>query len=559
MNWKPYNGEKYIDFPELEAWCKALAVDHSEWFSIEEIGQSRHGRPILLVSVGDQKAQLDQQPALWLDGGTHASEWTGVMAALHTLSRWAERLAAGDPETTKQFRTRTAYVAPCISPDGFQAMCEGSPFIRSSLRPAKAGTHPVGLRPSDLTGDGAVRWMRWKHPAGPWVTDPETPMWMRHRTLDDAPEDAFFFCSEGTFQHWDGVRWVDASLEFGLDLNRNFPGSWQPFSMFGMDGGAFPLSEPESRAVVDAVHRRQNIAVALSNHTYTGCILTQPYRDPSPLGTGDINLFESLATAAVEGTGYRVIKVNPDFVYDPKVDIVGVWSDTLSTTFGIPGYTLELWNPYGFAGVEIEKPAEFFRKPDPDLIRTLIAAFSADQDSISPWSDFEHPQLGTVEVGGIDYMRTVRNPPPALLGAEVGRGATVADRMLAATPQLVVKFKTVKDGEDTIVDLVVENVGFLPTSSSARAQELDLVAPIRVDATFGGSLRCVDGEETQTLGHLEGWGSLQMGPARHAIYPGLGATGPRAHARWVVRGKGSLQVQWAAARAGSGTASIEID
>ena len=211
------------------------------------------------------------------------------------------------------------------------------------------------------------------------------------------------------------------------------------------------------------------------------------------------------------------------------------------------------------AGVEIEKPAEFFRKPDPAHIQKLIAAFSADPDSVSPWAEFEHPQLGTVEIGGIDYMRTVRNPPTALLPAEVGRGATVADRMLASTPQLVAHFKTKKDGEDTIVELVVENIGFLPTSSSARAQQLNLVSPIRVDASFGGTLRCVEGEPTQTLGHLEGWGSLQMGPARHAVYPGLGATGPRAHARWIVRGQGQLSVEWTAVRAGSGSSSIEIE
>ena len=225
MAWIPYNGEQYIDFPDVEQWCKALVDAHPDWFDLEEIGLSRHGKSIFLITVGDQGGRPDKNPAFWLDGGTHASEWTGVMAVLHTLSRWAERLAAGDPSTLSQFRGRTAYVVPCISPDGFQAMCEGKPFIRSSLRPARPGTHPVGLRPSDLTGDGSVRWMRWKHPAGPWVTDPEVPMWMRHRTLEDDPGDAYFFCAEGTFQNWDGVQWVNASLEFGLDLNRNFPGS----------------------------------------------------------------------------------------------------------------------------------------------------------------------------------------------------------------------------------------------------------------------------------------------------------------------------------------------
>ena len=104
----------------------------------------------------------------------------------------------------------------------------------------------------------------------------------------------------------------------------------------------------------------------------------------------------------------------------------------------------------------------------------------------------------------------------------------------------------------------MENLGFLPTAASAHAEQLELVAPIRVDAVLGEGLHRVEGELTQTLGHLEGWGSMQAGPAKHSIYPGLGARGPRAHARWVVRGRGRLTVEWTASRAGSGTSSIEI-
>ena len=558
MDWAPYNGETYLDFPLVEEWCRKLVAAHPDWFGIEEIGTSRHGRSIFLLTVGDRAGAPDERPAFWLDGGTHAAEWTGVMAVLHTLSRWAERLSGGEELMIEQFRRRTAYVVPCISPDGFQALCEGAPFLRSTLRPPMEGTHPIGLRPRDLTGDGAVRWMRWRHPSGPWVRDVESPMWMRHRTLDDDPSEAFFFCSEGSFIHWDGVAWTDAPREFGLDLNRNFPGNWEPFSMFGMDGGGYPLSEPESRAVVDAVAARPNIAAALTNHTYTGCILTQPYRDPTPLSTADIDLFESLATLAVEGTGYRVIKTHPDFVYDPKQVIVGVWSDTLSTTFGIPGYTLELWNPYAFAGVTIEKPAEFFRKPDPKLIKQLIEAFAKDPSMVCDWKEFEHPQLGTVEVGGLNYMRTVRNPPEALLPAEVGRGAVVADRMLASTPELRVSLQIRNEGEITVVDAVVENFGFLPTAASAHAESIGIVAPIRVDFSAGKGIQLMDGEITQTLGQLDGWGSLQVGSSRHALYPGLGSRGPRARARWVVTGHGELTVSWAAARAGHGSVTGKV-
>ena len=328
--------------------------------------------------------------------------------------------------------------------------------------------------------------------------------------------------------------------------------------MFGMDGGAFPLSEPESRAVVDAVAARPNIAAALTNHTYTGCILTQPYRDPSPLSTADIDLFESLATVAAEGTGYRVIKTHPDFVYDPKVNIVGVWSDTLSTTFGVPGYTLELWNPYGFAGIEIEKPAEFFRKPDPAMIKTLIEAFARNPDAVTSWETFEHPQLGSVEIGGIDYMRTVRNPPEALLPAEVGRGATVADRMLASTPDLNVTLSARAEGGVTVIEAVLENHGFLPTAASAHAEKLELVPPIRIEISTPEGVTLVSGDAIQVAGHLDGWGSLQVGPSRHAVYPGLGPRGPRARVQWVVSGRGRVAVSWRAPRAGSGEASIPV-
>lgn len=558
MNWTPYNGETYLDFPALEEWCDRLVDAHPEWFQKERIGTSRHGRSISLITVGDHGAAPAERPAFWLDGGTHASEWTGVMAVLHTLSRWAERLAMGDEETVTRFRNATAYVVPCISPDGFQALCEGHPFMRSSLRPPQEGAHPIGLRPSDVSGDGTVRWMRWKHPAGPWVRDPESPMWMRQRTLDDDPSDAYFFCSEGTFIHWDGAKWADAPREFGLDLNRNFPGSWAPFRMFGMDGGTYPLSEPESRAVVDAVAARPNIAAALTNHTYTGCILTQPYRDPTPLSTPDIDLFFALATQAVEGTGYRVIKTHPDFVYDPKVAIVGVWSDTLSTTFGLPGYTLELWNPYGFAGVEIDKPAEFFRKPDPQVIKTVIEAFARDPNAVSEWSAVEHPQLGSVEVGGLDYMRTVRNPPEALLPAEVAKGALVADRLLRSTPALRVSVSVRAEGGVSVVEAVLVNHGFLPTAASAYAEQLEMVPPIRVELQLGGDLELVADQAVKVAGHLDGWGSLQASAARHAVYPGLGGRGPRTRVQWIVRGSGTARLIWTAPRAGSGERDVLI-
>ena len=62
-------------------------------------------------------------------------------------------------------------------------------------------------------------------------------------------------------------------------------------------------SEPESRAVLDAVAARPNIGSAVTNHTFTGCLLAPPGRKDSPLPASDVKRMQRLALDAVQGTG----------------------------------------------------------------------------------------------------------------------------------------------------------------------------------------------------------------------------------------------------------------
>ncbi|MFT4980119.1 MAG: hypothetical protein ACI8S6_006031, partial [Myxococcota bacterium] len=280
MPFELYPADSYLDYPAVLSWCEKLCLTHPEWFSLTEIGRSRSGRPLILVTVGDRRSggEPGRRPAVWLDAGTHATEWAGVMSTLFTLSRWVEQIMGGD----ESFSRQTAYVLPCMSPDGFQATMEGAPYIRSTLRPPLPGAaHRVGLEPQDIDGDGEVLWMRWRHPSGAFVDQGDGLM--RSRQITDDPDTAYIVCSEGLFLDWDGHRWRQAPLRFGQDLNRNFSGSWAPFGMFGMDAGSYALSEPESRAATDALAARTNIGAVVSNHTYTGALLTQPYRADTPL------------------------------------------------------------------------------------------------------------------------------------------------------------------------------------------------------------------------------------------------------------------------------------
>lgn len=563
MGWTPYLAESYPDFEQVEEFCRSLASRCPEWVSLEEVGRSHRDRPIFKLTISQKDRGPDgsirgERPALWLDAGTHASEWTGISAVMFVISRWIERLEDGDADLQDWFARHEAVILPCISPDGFQAMAQGAPFIRSSLRPPPPGEVRSGLDPCDIDGDDAVRMMRWKHPAGSFVEDPEWAPFMRPRTLDDDPEDAYFLTDEGEFIEWDGVRWTQAPREFGIDLNRNFPAHWAPFSMFGMDGGSYPGSEPESRAVIDTFSDHPHICAALTLHTYTGCVLTQPYRKDSPLENDDITMMEALADDMVEGTDYKVFRVYPDFMYDESKPIVGVWADTISSVFGVPGYTVELWDPFGYADVDFDDPTEFFRQPDMEKTRKLLLKFAEDESNFEAWRTYDHPQLGEVEIGGIEYLRTVRNPPPELLADECEKAWTMVDRARRSLPEVEadVQVRELADGTHQ-VRVVLENNGFLPTSALHRGASVGSSPGVSVtietqgDATFKGPAR-------QQLDHIEGWGCLRTGAAANPLYAGLPSTGHRQFAEWTVVGSGKVRLEWQAGRAGKGHAMVRI-
>lgn len=562
MSWTPYDGDAYLDFPTLEAWCRALVEAHPRWFQLEVLGHTAHQRPLLLVTVADRgegASPPGDRPAFWLDAGTHAAEWAGVMASLYALSRWAEGVEV-DPELQAWLGTHTVYVMPCISVDGFQALHEGEPFMRSTLRPPTEGAARAGHEPMDLDGDGVVRWMRWRHPAGPFVADENAPGWVRPRRLGDDPEQACFVCQEGEFLEWDGHRWVSAPLKYGLDLNRNFPARWAPFSMFGQHGGPHPMSEPESQAVVHAFAARPRVGAALTLHTFTGCLLTQPYRADCPLKGNDVRLMQRMAKQAVEGTGYRVHPVYPEFTYDPEVNVVGVWSDSMSTVFGVPAYTFELWDPYGFCEVGsdqyLKTPAMAFIDPEPEMISQMIVRFQSEEAEIpafAPWQPFDHPQLGSVEIGGLDHMRTIRNPPLSALPEECARAFTVIERMRGALPEVDAQVCVAElPGGLRRIEVVLENTGALCTAGLSYGVGLVSTPPVSAHLVLSDGVGIIEGASHQPLGHLEGWMSSQLAGGGHGALPGLTSSGHRAVARWVVQGEGPVRIEWSGGRGGRG-------
>lgn len=96
---------------------------------------------------------------------------------------------------------------------------------------------------------------------------------------------------------------------------------------------------------------------------------------------------------------------------------------------------------------------------------------------VQPWTAFDHPQLGSVEIGGIDSKRCVQNPPAALLEAECEKNTAFSLALLGSLPSVssaVVSEALTEEGAARVT-MTLSNQGFLPTHGAQRAVEMNAV------------------------------------------------------------------------------------
>jgi Zinc carboxypeptidase len=385
---------------------------------------------------------------------------------------------------------------------------------------------------------------------------------MIRRRPDDEGGVYYRVFPEGTVEGYDGHLLTVAHPLEGLDFNRNFPSGWRPE---GDQAGAgeFPGSEPEVRAVVEFLGRHPNIYGALSYHTYSRALL-RPFSDQSDdeMDLTDLRVYEAIGERGTEITGYPCASTYHHFRYHPRRVITGVFDDWLYRHKGVYAYTVELWDLVTAAGIEEKnrekKFAEWFEKHPAEHDHRILDFLDAHiPEGLVAWYPFEHPQLGAVELGGWDQMFTWRNPPPALLEAEIAPQAEFALSFLALAPQLAWRAVEVHPlgGDLYHVRAVVENLGFLPTCGSSQAEKAKAARPVRVRVELPEGATLESGQRQQELGHLQG--------RSHRLtmdYFEPSPTDNRGKAEWVIRAASpaTVTLQAASDRAGTLRTVVEL-
>ena len=483
------------------------------------------------------------------------------MAALFLINRLVEGYGS-DPKITRILDEQVVYVVPRLNPDGAEeALADKPRFVRSGTRPYPFTDKQDGLHEEDVDGNGRLLQMRMPDPSGDWKISDRDPRLMVKRAPDEEGGQYYRLFDEGLIENYDGVMINPAPPLSGLDFNRNFPFEWRPE---GAQPGAgdYPGSESEIRAAMDFVTKHPNIYGALTYHTFSRAIL-RPYSTKSDdeMDTADKWVYEAIGERGTEITGYPCVSVYHHFRYHPKEVTSGAFDDWLFDHKGIFTFTVELWDLPTAAGVEEKgkekKFMEWFRKhPLADDYKILDFVNRHAPEALVPWYAFDHPQLGSVELGGWDMLYSWRNPPHALLEAEVAPQADFAIAFAALAPRLQwreVKVTPLGEGAYHIL-AVVENGGFLPTYVSQRSLTVKAVQPVRLELELGEGAELIGGKAKSKIGQLEG-------RSNKLEVSGMGAASPtdnRGKAEWVVQAPVGATVKLRAVSERAGTLRRDI-
>ncbi len=481
------------------------------------------------------------KPGYWIDGNLHAGEVAGGEISLHTIQTLVSDYGR-DPFITATLDTKTFYIMPKLNPDGSDHVITKPDGMRSVVRPYDDdGDGAKDEDPGeDLNGDGYITLMRVRDPNGSLRTSPEDSRLMVSVSDGGDPADwkgEWTVYSEGIDNDNDGSFNEDGVG--GIDINRNFPENWQP-TPISYQPGAYPLSESESRAVVDFQLKLPNLT-GLINYHMSGNVAVYPPSNQrvDPLSGDkvrapyeDEKMFKrmggKIAELVKDDVEINVFKIHGASPATWHGSIWGIYVDWAYFQQGIFSWIFEFGVYPGMTEALPFRPKEIDRLRMSDK---MGGKFFVN------WQPYDHPQLGQVEIGG--FLRKILIPEYGTYTSVMCLPDDRYYRLLQAhtkwhlylidqSPLVRVSDVTVEQLEGGLVLLKanIENTGPLPTYLSKQALAAEIAQPVRTRIDLKNAT-LVSGEVEIELGHLEG---------------SMSRTGKRARrVEWVVKLNGDVQ------------------
>ena len=553
--------KRYLDYDELTAQLDSWVRKYPGLIRIQSLGKTPEGRELWLATVG--RSPEHTRPAFWLNANMHAAELCGSNVALALIedvlalhletSPAALELPASVAEVAREV---LFYVMPRVTPDGAEAVLKGGRALRSVPRDARLKTTESRWHSQDLDGDGLALMLRYRDEAGEFVESRDEPGLMLRRELDDSGP-FYQLAVEGVIDHYDGITIPRAGAfdDNFPDLNRNFPWSWAP-EPEQEGAGPFPGSEPESRAVIDFASRHPNIFAWADLHTFGGVFIRPLGHAPDArMQPADLAIYNQLAAWAEQYTGYPTVSGFEEFTYSPEQPLHGDIVDFAYHQRGALAYTCELWDLFDKLG--LARPPRFAEHYVRLGRREHKQLWRWDREHnqarvFRPWHPVRHPQLGEVEVGGIDPRIGIWNPPEQYL-PEICQGqAQLMLRLAAMAPRISIEVleRTRLSADLWSARICVRNLGYLPSYVLESAKRAPLGDPPRLEIVEQDCELQSPSARLVEIEHLAGWGKGLFSPASSLLSMKCGGSSSKRQLTVIARGNGSLTLRLRSPRLG---------
>lgn len=452
-------------------------------------GHSYSGKPIYQLTLTNKSTGKDtDKPAAYFEGNRHSGEVTSTETALWLAWHLIENKDQGRISTL--LADKTIYIRPVNNPDGHDMYLYTAQTNRSTVRPHDSdGDGLLDEDPlEDLNGDGFVSQMREYvgEGNGTHVIDDRDPASNAMRSVGRGNGD-YVMHAEGIDNDGDGR--INEDGIGGLDLHRNYPTNWRVEASEDATGrgwtqggaGEYPLSEPETRHVYTWLMSHTNVSVVNSMDTRVPMHLRGPStcEQDECMFPEDAELYERFDKKGVSFTGYPYAgnvyrdyatrfggEPNPLFGHGPDFGYFG---------YGAMWYGDELWN--GGQYKDYDGDGRFDQW---ELSRWCHEA--GRDDCFIEWEEIDHPDLGEVEVGGINPKFWSQNPQPDLLEPWASKQGEFNLWMTEQVPDVNIVSATSRplrdqeDGATHLIQVRVRNTGLLPTALE-MAKQIKIVKP----------------------------------------------------------------------------------
>ena len=530
---------QYQDHTQITKKIEALARQFPELCSVRSLVKTAGGKDIWLITIGT--GTMDSKPGVAVVGGVDGKYLIGRELALG----FAESIlrSSSDNDTKELLSKITFYVFPDVSPDASAQFFSGLKYERSQNSRTTDEDRDFLFDEDpceDLNKDGFITLIRIKDPTGNFIESDEDKRVMTTADISKGQKGNYLVYSEGTDNDKDGRFNEDGAG--GVNFNRNLTYNYEEF---GLNAGLYPVSEPETRAVVDFLYDRFNIYMVFAFGPQDN--LGQPMKASERPGvTQDQTQTQSPEQGMMRRERGRITSI---LKTDELINkLVSEKYHEITGFKGAPPAVSEQgnfmeWAYFHYGRYSFSTPGWWLNVEKGKSAEAAFLKFADKinlKDAFVPWNVIVHPDFPgkTAEVGGIKPFAVI-NPPLDTIGDLVSSHYKFITAISAMHPELEFFDIKVEDAGENIfrLSLKVHNKGLFATNTEAGEPNI-WTRIMRLTVEPSGGQTILSGLKVQRVERLQGDGSAEFS--------------------WLISGKGRIGISAGSANVGQVTTSIEL-